>query len=122
MDRVAMQASRAFHAADETAHREFFKFIFCQSDQFRQGGLMEISNPDRSVRWIRLLAAILVLATLTRLYDIRGPLIDQMYVKQVYVANKARNIAQPPLTPLRNALDFLDPHGERMKLTEEVPL
>jgi 4-amino-4-deoxy-L-arabinose transferase-like glycosyltransferase len=65
---------------------------------------------------------VLALAALTRLYQWQAPLVDQMYVKQVFVANKARSIASPPLNPLRSALDFLDPDGRRMELTEEVPL
>lgn len=69
-----------------------------------------------------LLPAILVLAALTRLYHFQAPLMDQMFVKQVYVANKARSIARPPLNPFRDSLDFLDPSGDRTRLTEEVPL
>jgi len=45
-----------------------------------------------------------------------------MFVKQVYVANKARSIARPPLNPFRDTLDFLDESGARTRLTEEVPL
>jgi len=68
------------------------------------------------------LLAILLLATATRLYHFQAPLMDQMFVKQVYVANKARGIARPPLNPFRDSLDFLDESGSRTRLTEEVPL
>jgi len=49
-----------------------------------------------------------VAAALVRLHQVQAPLLDQMYVKQVYVANKARNIARAPLAPLRDTLDFLE--------------
>ena len=68
------------------------------------------------------LTAMLVGATLVRLHNLGVPLLDQMYVKQVYVANKARNVARAPLAPLRDTLDFLDPQGDRMRLAEEIPL
>ena len=68
------------------------------------------------------LAAVLVASALVRLYQLQVPLLDQMYVKQVYVANKARNIARAPLAPLRDTLDFLDDRGGRMHLAEEIPL
>jgi hypothetical protein len=68
------------------------------------------------------LAAILVLATLTRLHQLDGPMADNLQAKQVYIANKARSIARPPFNPLRNTLDFLDPEGRRIVLVEEVPL
>ena len=68
------------------------------------------------------LAGVLVLAALLRLPQIAAPLADNLQVKQVYVANKARSIARPPLNVFRNTLDFLDDRGDRMTLTEEVPL
>ena len=68
------------------------------------------------------LAAVLVASALVRIYHLQVPLLDQMYVKQVYVANKARNIARAPLAPLRDTLDFLDDRGARMRLAEEIPL
>ncbi len=68
------------------------------------------------------LAGILVLAALIRLPQITAPLADNMQIKQVYVSNKARSIARPPLNPFRNTLDFLDERGERLTLTEEVPV
>ena len=71
-------------------------------------------------RWV--LAAILIVAAATRLYKIDAPLLDQLYVKQVYVANKARSIAKGDWNPLRDSLDFLDEHGRRNRLTEEVPV
>jgi hypothetical protein len=64
----------------------------------------------------------LLLAVLVRLPHIASPLADNLQVKQVYVANKARSIARPPLDPLRTTLDFLDDRGQRLALTEEVPL
>jgi 4-amino-4-deoxy-L-arabinose transferase-like glycosyltransferase len=45
-----------------------------------------------------------------------------LQVKQIYVSNKARSIARPPLNPFRNTLDFLDEQGQRLALTEEVPV
>lgn len=47
---------------------------------------------------------------------------DSLQAKQVYVANKARSIARAPFNPMRNSLDFLDNNGERLILTEEIPL
>lgn len=37
-------------------------------------------------RWM--LVGLLILASLMRLYQVNGPLVDQMYVKQVFAANK----------------------------------
>jgi hypothetical protein len=68
------------------------------------------------------LAGILILAALLRLPHITAPLADALQVKQVYVSNKARSIARPPLNPFRNTLDFLSEQGERLTLTEEVPI
>ena len=68
------------------------------------------------------LAGILVLAALIRLPQITAPLADNLQIKQIYVSNKARSIARPPLNPFRNTLDFLDEHGKRLTLTEEVPV
>ncbi len=68
------------------------------------------------------LAGVLVLAALLRLPQIAAPLAENLQAKQVYVANKARSIARPPLNVFRNTLDFLDDRGDRMALTEEVPL
>jgi 4-amino-4-deoxy-L-arabinose transferase-like glycosyltransferase len=68
------------------------------------------------------LLGLVVIAALTRLYQFQGPLLDRLYVKQIYEANHARNIAAPPLDPLRSTLDFLDDHGQKMELQEEVPL
>jgi hypothetical protein len=68
------------------------------------------------------LAVILVLAAVFRLPQITAPLADNMQIKQVYVSNKARSIAHPPLNPLRITLDFLDERGNRLALTEEVPV
>ena len=69
-----------------------------------------------------LLGVLVVVAALTRLYHFQAPLLDRLYVKQIYEANHARNIARPPLNPLRASLDFLDEEGGPMELTEEVPL
>jgi hypothetical protein len=74
-----------------------------------------------SLRPWMLFAGILLLALLTRLYHINGPLVDQMFVKQIFVANKARSIAGPPFDPLANRFDFLDENGQRLQLVEEVP-
>lgn len=69
-----------------------------------------------------LLLALLAVAALMRLYHFQTPLLDQLYVKQIHVANHARNIAKTPLNPLRFSFDFLDEQGKPMVLTEEVPL
>jgi hypothetical protein len=69
-----------------------------------------------------LLAALLAVAALERLYHFRGPLLDRLYVKQVYVAHLARNIARPTWNPMRCRFDFLDTSGNQMELYEEVPL
>jgi hypothetical protein len=61
------------------------------------------------------------LALATRLYHIKAPLVDQMFVKQVFVANKARSIAGPPFDPFASRFDFLDENGARLQLVEEVP-
>lgn len=81
---------------------------------------MEARTKVGRAGWI--LAAILMVAAATRLYKIDSPLLDQLYVKQVYVANKARSIAQGEWNPLRDSLDFLDERGERNRLIEEVPV
>lgn len=70
--------------------------------------------------WI--LAGLLVVAAVERLYHINAPLLDQLYTKQVYVANKARNMARTPWNPMRQELDFLDSTGSRTVLIEEFPL
>jgi hypothetical protein len=69
-----------------------------------------------------LLGVLVVVAALSRLYHFQAPLLERLYVKQIYEANHARNIARPPLNPLRASLDFLDEEGGPMELTEEVPL
>lgn len=74
------------------------------------------------VRPWMLVAGVLLLALVTRLYHINGPLVDQMFVKQIFVANKARSIAGPPFDPLANRFDFLDENGERLQLVEEAPV
>ena len=68
------------------------------------------------------LACILALAALLRLPQITAPLADNLQIKQIYVSNKARSIARPPLNPFRNTLDFLDEHNQRLTLTEEFPV
>lgn len=74
-------------------------------------------------RWNRsLLAAVLLVATATRLYQFDGPILDQLHVKQIFCANKARNIARSPRSAVWNSFDFLDARGDRMTLVEEVPL
>lgn len=83
--------------------------------------MAEPRQPSRRWRAVALLF-ILVMAVGVRLYRLDAPILDQMYAKQIYVANKARNIAGPPLSPLRNTLSFLQENGERIRLTEEVPL
>ena len=68
-----------------------------------------------------ILPGILLLALALRLYHIDRPLVEHWHVKQVFVANKARNIAGPPFNPLCNTFDFLDENGQRLRLTEEIP-
>ena len=41
--------------------------------------------------WRLALGLILATAGLVRLYRFQGPLVDQMFPKQVYIANKARD-------------------------------
>jgi hypothetical protein len=67
------------------------------------------------------LPGILLLALVVRVYHIDRPLVEHWHVKQVFVANKARNIAGPPFNPLCNTFDFLDESGQRLRLTEEIP-
>lgn len=83
---------------------------------------MDSPQTDRGRYSVLVLAAILALATITRLYQFQGPMADNLQAKQIYIANKARSIARPPFNPLRNSLDFLDERGMRIVLTEEVPL
>ena len=66
--------------------------------------------------------AVLVLAVLPRLYHIGEPLLDGMSIKQVHLAQKARQIAGPPFNIFRSDFDFLEDNGQRLRLTEEVPL
>src|ERR1700730_13822051 len=68
------------------------------------------------------LALILTGSFLLRLYHLHTPLLDGMALKQLYVAQKARAIAGPPFNLLNNSFDFLTDDGERLVLTEEVPL
>src|SRR5947209_83208 len=68
------------------------------------------------------LVILLAIAAMVRLYHVETPLVDHLHAKQIFVANRARSIARPPFNPLRNALDFLDEEGRRVKLTEEIPL
>ncbi len=68
------------------------------------------------------LGLLLIVATVMRLHHFQGPLLDQLYVKQIYEANHARNIARAPLNPFRMSLDFLNEDGDRMVINEEVPL
>jgi len=75
------------------------------------------------VRWKTVaLAAVLGCAVLFRLYHIEAPLVDDMPMKQVAIANKARNVAGPPYALFRNTFDFLDNEGHPGTLTEEFPL
>ena len=69
-----------------------------------------------------LLAALLLVAAAMRLYHVDAPLVDQLYAKQIHSANYARNAARPSWNPFRFSYDFLDERGDRMLLTEEVPV
>src|SRR5262249_47163004 len=68
------------------------------------------------------LFVILLVSTAFLSLNLNAPLTDGMSVKQIYVAHKARTIAGPPFDLARNTFDFLEPSGERLTLTEEVPL
>jgi 4-amino-4-deoxy-L-arabinose transferase-like glycosyltransferase len=72
--------------------------------------------------WRFLLLALLIVAALTRLYHFGALILDQHHGKQVFIANKARNIARSPLSALWNSFDFLDAQGDRITRVEEVPL
>lgn len=50
------------------------------------------------------------------------PLLDGMAVKQFFVAHKARAIGGPPFDLTCNRFAFLEADGQRLQLTEEVPL
>ena len=65
---------------------------------------------------------ILIVSTTFLLLNLNAPLTDGMAVKQVFVAHKARAIAGPPFDLMRSSFDFLEPDGQRLVLTEEVPL
>ncbi len=80
---------------------------------------METTPP---ASYLRLLLGILALAGILRLVDIDAPLIDGMAIKQIFVAHRARQIAEPPFSLLRNRFDFLSPEGEPSMLAEEIPL
>ncbi len=68
------------------------------------------------------LVLILILAAAVRLKHLDSPVADSLMVKQSFTSNKARCIAGPPFDVFKNSFDFLDERGERMELTEEVPL
>lgn len=65
---------------------------------------------------------ILGFAFVTRIVDVNLPLIDGMPIKQIYVAQRARQIAGPPFDLLNNNFDFMTEDGTPLNLTEEVPL
>ncbi|MBX6315131.1 MAG: glycosyltransferase family 39 protein, partial [Isosphaeraceae bacterium] len=65
---------------------------------------------------------LLLVSALIRLHHVDAPIADNLASKQVHTANKARTIAGPPWYPLRNTLSFLNANGQRMELTEEVPI
>jgi hypothetical protein len=69
-----------------------------------------------------LLAALLLLTVALRLSHLNAPLADALQAKQVYSANKARQIATPPFDPLRLTLGVLDESGKPMALVEEIPV
>ena len=74
-------------------------------------------------QWIlRCLLAILVIALAMRLYHFQSQVLDQHHGKQIFIANKARNIASSMPRALWHSFDFLDASGDRMTRIEEVPL
>ena len=77
---------------------------------------------DRQRTPLALLARALVLTVAMRLYHFHAPLLDQHHGKQVFIANKARNIAKSLQSAVWKSFDFLDDRGERMTRVEEVPL
>jgi len=79
--------------------------------------------PDLAARWEkRAFLLVLALAVVLLLYRINAPLVDGMSIKQIFVANKARAIAGPPLVLGNNSFDWLDDTGRRSVLCEECPL
>jgi 4-amino-4-deoxy-L-arabinose transferase-like glycosyltransferase len=70
----------------------------------------------------RAFTLVLVLSTLLRCMHLGTPLLDGMANKQIFVAQRARGIAGPPFNLMYNSFDFLNDGGERLVLTEEIPL
>jgi 4-amino-4-deoxy-L-arabinose transferase-like glycosyltransferase len=68
------------------------------------------------------LRVVLVFACAIRLLNIDAALLNGMGIKQVFVAHRARHIAQPPFSLFRSQFDFLTEDGEPLTLVEEVPL
>src|SRR5262249_14829786 len=67
------------------------------------------------------LVVIFIVSTMFLSLNLTAPLTDGMAVKQIYVAHKARTIAGPPFDLTRNTFDFLEPNGQRLALTQEIP-
>jgi len=78
--------------------------------------------PQPTSRQSWALLAILVAAFALRLVNLNAPLLDGMTIKQVYVAHRARQIAQPPFDLFRNTFDLLTDEGKPLNLVEEMPL
>ena len=74
-----------------------------------------------SRRLVLTLLAIVAISIVVRLPHWNRPMADSLQAKQVYVANRARNIAQPPFNAFRSSFDFLDADGHRLEFTEEFP-
>ena len=74
-----------------------------------------------SRRLVWALLAIVAISLGMRLRSLNRPLADSLQAKQVYVANRARNIALPPFDPFRSSFDFLNTNGHRLEFTEEFP-
>lgn len=69
-----------------------------------------------------LLLALLLAAIAVRLHHFQSPILDQHHGKQVFSANRARNIARSIPRALWESFDFLDEQGNRSTRIEEVPV
>ena len=64
----------------------------------------------------------LLLTAAMRLYHLSAPVVNGFWDKQVAVANKARNMAGPPWNLLHASFDFTSERGERIAISEEIPV
>ncbi len=85
-------------------------------------GMDSDASTGRVRRGGLLLCLLLAVAGGMRLYRIDQPILDQHHGKQVFSANRARNIARSPSAAIWRSFDFLDADGLRSTRIEEVPL